>query len=320
MGILVLFALTTGLVSAQTVTVTAPAAGATWVKGTTYAINWTKSGIMPDLVRISLRDPNTLAELGLIQDNVSNTGTFQWAIPASIADGQYRVRVKVKDVAIQDDSDIFSIAAVAPAGTITVQDPGPQYNTVWREGQAHTVKWWVTGSLSGNYSISLMDSTGTNVVQTIIASIPCSPPSCSMGTNQPEPFIPGSYRIRVRNIATNIFGDSQVFTLSPDSIIITLPDIHTYLEKTKTYNITWIKKGTLPSTVKIELIGTYHKVLDLAAPNTGLYSWTVPSWMPIGQYHVAIITTAPDIYFTSQYFTIGYIKVPQSIIKVKIKK
>ena len=314
LGILVLFALTAGLLSAATVTVTKPSAGETWVKGSTYTITWTKSGTMPDLARLSLRDPNTLAELNLIQDNVSNTGTCQWAVPANIADGQYRVRVKIKDVAVQDDSDVFNIGAVAPLGTITILDPIT--NAVWHDGQAHLVRWGKTGSLPANFSISLMDSTGTTVVYTLAASSGC----CEMGTNGPAPFIPGLYRVRVKSIGADVFGLSPVFTLSPDSIIVTQPTSTSSWQKTKTYTITWNKSGNLPSVVKIVLYiyGAFQPRMNiaLAAPNTGSYSWTVPEGLEVGKYTITVIA-GPDVYNSTQAFHITYIKISTPTVKVK---
>jgi hypothetical protein len=315
MGILALCVFTAGAVYAQTVTVTKPSAGETWVKGTTYTITWTKNGTMPNLVRLSLRDPNTLAELNLIQDNVSNTGSYQWAIPASIADGQYRVRVKVKDAAVQDDSDVFNISAVAPLGTITILDPIT--NAVWHDGQAHLVRWGKTGSLPANFSISLMDSTGTTVVYTLASSAVC----CEIGTNRPTPFVPGLYRVRVKSIGADVFGLSPVFTLSPDSIIVTQPTLTSSWQKTKTYTITWNKSGNLPSVVKIILymygVLQPRMVIAAAAPNTGSYSWTLPAWLEVGKYTIQVIAEGTGIYNTSPAFRITFIQINTP---VKVKK
>lgn len=122
-GVFALLILTAGLASAAMVTVTKPAPGETWVKGKAYAIIWTKDGTMPDLVRISLRDARTLGELRLIQDNVPNTGSYLWTVPADITDGAYRIRVKVNDVTVADDSDFFYIAASSPSTPIFKAHP-----------------------------------------------------------------------------------------------------------------------------------------------------------------------------------------------------
>ncbi len=226
---------------------------------------------------------------------------------------------RVKDVAIQDDSDIFSIAAVAPAGTINIWDPGT-YGIPWREGQGHAVQWHITGNLAGTYTGWLMDSTATNIVCTLFTSANC----CSYGSDEPHPFIPGQYRVRVRNDATGVFGDSKVFTLSPDSIIITYPAAGTTWLKTKTYNITWSKKGSQPSIVRIELIdqtSVHSHILDYDAPNTGSFSYTVPSEMASGPYYIKISTNVPGLYSNSPTFNI-YVHLPllKGTTKVKIKK
>jgi hypothetical protein len=122
-GVFALLVLTAGLASAATITVTKPSPGETWIKGQAYAITWTKDGIMPNLVRISLLGSRTLGELRLIQDNVRNTGSYSWTVPADISDGAYRIRVKVKDVAVADNSDLFKIAASSASTPIVIARP-----------------------------------------------------------------------------------------------------------------------------------------------------------------------------------------------------
>lgn len=115
-----------GVLSAQTITVTKPAAGETWVRGQTYSITWTTSGVVPNLFRISLRDAATLNEALLIADNSTTPNTVSWTVPANIADGTYRVRVKAKNLAVQGDSGAFKISATAGPIIITPRDPGPR--------------------------------------------------------------------------------------------------------------------------------------------------------------------------------------------------
>jgi uncharacterized protein YegP (UPF0339 family) len=235
MGIMMLLALIVTL-AAQTVTVTKPAVGETWVKGTAYAVTWTKSGTMPDLVRLSLRDPTTLAELKLIQDNVPNTGSYQWTVPAEIVDGQYRVRVKVKNVAISDDSEIFNIATTAPAGTISVKRPGS--NEVWHlySCNINGIIWSTTGNAPSPYTISLMSAAGT----TVVATLPGTQICCSVGTSWPEATTeasPGSYRIRVKSSGSEVYGLSEVFSLSPDYVRITFPGTNGGVQETKNCTI-----------------------------------------------------------------------------------
>jgi len=68
---------------------------------------------MPNAVKISLMDKNSVAVVREIADGVANNGSYPWPVPADIAFGDYRVRVLVKTTQIMDDSDTFSIAAVS---------------------------------------------------------------------------------------------------------------------------------------------------------------------------------------------------------------
>jgi hypothetical protein len=313
-GFLAFFVLSAVFLGAQTITVTKPAIGDTWTKGQSYTITWTKSGTMPANVRITLRNAASTSEVAVIADPAPNSGSYQWTVPASPADGQYVVRVKAKGATVQGDSGVFSVAAVAPVGTITILDP--TQGSIWREGRAHEVRWAATGSLSGNYAITLMDSTGTNAVATLFANAVC----CGCGTAGPVPYVPGLYRVRVKNIATNTFTDSPVLTLSPDTIILTQPGLNSSWLKGRAYNITWTKTGNVPATVKIELDGAYHQVLAAAAPNTGSFSWTIPSWMPDGQYWIKLTTSVLDIYSNSSPFKISNFQFSQTAIEKKIIK
>jgi hypothetical protein len=98
--------------AAASITVTKPASPDKWNRNRTYAITWTKTGSMPNAVKISLMDKNSAAVVREIADGVANSGSYSWLVPADVAFGEYRVRVLVKTTQIQDDSDTFSIAVV----------------------------------------------------------------------------------------------------------------------------------------------------------------------------------------------------------------
>jgi hypothetical protein len=99
-----------GFLSAASITVTKPAAGDPWHKGSTYTIIWTMSGTMPATVRITLHNATTGA-VTPIQDPAPNSGSYSWTIPTDIPDGSYKVRVKVKGAAVEGDSGAFNISA-----------------------------------------------------------------------------------------------------------------------------------------------------------------------------------------------------------------
>jgi hypothetical protein len=116
--VLVLFI--AGLSGAASITVTKPALNEPWTKGQTYAITWTKTGSMPNNVRISLRNKTSTAVVQEIVDPAPNTGTYMWTVPASIPEEEYCIRVRVKTTDISDDSEVFTISA-------SQQPPPPKY-------------------------------------------------------------------------------------------------------------------------------------------------------------------------------------------------
>jgi hypothetical protein len=116
-----LFVWMVAVLTAQTITVTKPAAGETLAKGSSCTIIWTKTGTMGANVRITLRNGSTLAEVLVIADPAPNSGSFSWTVPATVADGSYKIRVKVKNETISGDSGAFSIKA----GPKIVQFPSP---------------------------------------------------------------------------------------------------------------------------------------------------------------------------------------------------
>jgi hypothetical protein len=110
---------------AGSITVAKPAAGDKWHRGKAYAIAWSRTGTMPNLVKISLMDKNSAAVVREIADNVPNSGTYSWNILGDVPFGEYRVRVLVKTTNIQDDSDRFSIASLPlRPGATTQSDQG----------------------------------------------------------------------------------------------------------------------------------------------------------------------------------------------------
>ena len=216
-GLIVVLVLSAGAFAA-TVTVTKPAAGDTWIKGQPYQVNWTKSGDMPNTVRISLRDKTGVTEVKLIADNQANSGVYPWTIPADVADGQYIVRVKVKNAAVSDDSDIFNIAASAPppppAATIAVSAPAA--GAKWHRGDPEVINWTKSGTMPNAVKISLMNAAATMVVKEIVDGAPNSG-SFSWTVPNDVPF--GDYKVRVLVKTTTVTDDSDAFSVVDKSTV-----------------------------------------------------------------------------------------------------
>jgi len=256
---------------AGTITIAKPSGGDTWVKGQPCIVTWTQTGSLPNQVVITLMNSTATAVVKTLADPASNSGSYQGTAPADVADGQYRVRVTAKGTQVLGDSQVFNIAGVPPIGTITVTKPASA--EIWCNGQLHTINWTWTGSLPSQVTISLMNSTATAVVQQLGA------PTANSGNitgTFPVDVAPGSYRIRVQAFGADVYGDSQVFAISPNSIKITQPTTESIWKETMTRSITWTKNGNLPGTVQITLLNENKQkswVIAQDAPNTGSYSW-----------------------------------------------
>ena len=203
--VLIIFGTSTGILLGQSITVTKPANGETWNQSQNCTITWTKSGTMPDTVKITLREPNAPTVVLTIADGVPNSGSCQWLVPASVAPGQYKIRVKVKDAPILDDSGAFTIAG-ASAASITVTKPAA--GEKWTKTKPYAVTWTKTGTMPGSVKIDLYDKNGTAVVKPIAAS---ATNSGSFSWTVPGDAAVGDYRIRVKANGANVQDDSEVF-------------------------------------------------------------------------------------------------------------
>jgi hypothetical protein len=200
----------TAMAMASSVEVTNPTGGITWVKGQAYLITWTKTGDMPANVKITLRNQNSTAEVLEIANPAPNSGSYSWLVPASVPAGSFHIRVKVKNVAVQDDSDLFHIGVLPPppppAPFVTVTKPAA--GETWRRDTTCTITWTKNGTMPGSVKIDLMNKDGLAVVKPI-ADI--TPNTGSYPWTVPGDTTLGDYRVRVQVKTTAIQDDSEVF-------------------------------------------------------------------------------------------------------------
>ncbi len=114
----------------QIITVTAPTASDGWCIGSTYAITWTSSAPIPDPMTIRLRrvgPDNRDTEALVIVRRMENSGLFRWTIPATVAPGEYLIRIwTVRETGedVSGDSARFSILVRANPVPGDQEDPG----------------------------------------------------------------------------------------------------------------------------------------------------------------------------------------------------
>jgi len=98
-------------VNAQSITITSPTAGNEWAINSSHNITWSKTGEMNEFVKIRLFDRTGAIRVMAIADRTANNGTFRgWEIPATVPPGDYIIKVKTVDNAVEGNSRPFSIA------------------------------------------------------------------------------------------------------------------------------------------------------------------------------------------------------------------
>jgi hypothetical protein len=111
---LILFAVA-GLVYPQSITVTSPQQGKTYLLGKVCKIEWTKPGCSSPNVIINIFKNSISTANFVLQLKGSNSGVYNWTIPEDFQTGNYALRVK-QDPAVEGqegcvgDSGVFKIA------------------------------------------------------------------------------------------------------------------------------------------------------------------------------------------------------------------
>ncbi|MCP4146717.1 MAG: hypothetical protein GY757_03110, partial [bacterium] len=95
------------------ITVTSPGGGANLIRGNTYQIKWSKSGTMPDRVKIKLKRNGTAVQA--ITYDAPNNGIFTWTVPETVEpQPDYVIKVRVNGSTIYDESSLFQVSCSAP--------------------------------------------------------------------------------------------------------------------------------------------------------------------------------------------------------------
>jgi hypothetical protein len=197
--------------------ITAPAADAVWGRNKPQTITWTKYGSQVPTVRIQLMDPTLTTAVAVIAASTPNAGVFSWQVPATVADGSYRIRVASPDGDRHAESGTFRIAkmviqeSVAQATVdakrlkidVTLPPEGKQYTL----GNTIDVRW-VT-DLAGPFHLELVSEDGKTLARSFgeVDGNPAGPNTWTESINTwlgMEPRIDTNwYRVRIR---TNSYG------------------------------------------------------------------------------------------------------------------
>jgi hypothetical protein len=191
-------------VTTPAITVTAPAAGASWSVGTTQAIAWTKAGALDANVKIELYQGG--AKVLDIATSTANDGSFDWAIPSTLTAGSdYLVRVTSADGAVSDDSGLFTILT-GPIITVT----SPATGATWKRGSKQTILWTKAGTQGAKVRIRLYRN-GVQKKVIVLTTPNDGAFAWKVGTALPK----GSgYQVRVNTCDGKVSGFSGSFAIN----------------------------------------------------------------------------------------------------------
>lgn len=109
-------ALAPGALAPKTITVTSPAAGATWQRTQTYDITWQQSeNLLKEFVRIQLLRSTGEIALTIETKRPLQSGKHAWQLPGvndvpALTEGDYRIRIETVNGDTKGDSGLFHVA------------------------------------------------------------------------------------------------------------------------------------------------------------------------------------------------------------------
>lgn len=247
------------------ITVTAPNGGEEWVAGSTQTITWSQTGTVGDSVKIEL--VRASAVCATISPGTDNEGTYEWIVARCESyETGYAIRITDLTVGASDESnETFSITA--PALEVTAPNGGES----WYEDTAYNITWTTASTGEDSVKIELMR------LGALVATI-------SAGTQNDSSFSwtavqydddPNDYIIRVTNLATLVYDESDAVFSIPGRLTVTAPVGGETWYVGSDHAITWTQSTSQGAEVMIEqlLDGAPCDTIAATATNNGAYTW-----------------------------------------------
>ena len=289
--------------SGQSITVSKPAGGETFVIGTAMEIEWHTSGIS-DEVEILLRKADDSDGYTLETGWPFDGSPYAYTLPEDTEPGQYFI--KIRQGTISGTSPDFIISSSAqPAITVTAPTTGERYY----KGITHLITWMRTEDIAANdVRIDLFDATGTEVIRTL-----------ETGTENDgfykwtvdEDLQTGNFTIQVQEVGENVAALSSEFSINETTpLVFTSPRSQVEWYRGVTHLITWRRDETIAGTdITLELYdetgANLIKTISTAAENSGSFEWLVDDDIPDGNYTLRIETIDEIDSHDSEVFSIA---------------
>ncbi len=255
-----------------TLTLTSPAAGASWLIGSAHTITWTTNLSSTGTVKIDL-SLNGGSSYTTLAASAPNSGSFAWTA-AGPATAAALVRVTANGaVPASGISGVFAI--VNPTLAITAPTTGAN----WTVGTAHAITWTTNLPSTGTVRIDLSRNGGTSY-----SSLTTSAPNNGSFTWTVAGTVTTSAIVRVSSNSTTAVATSGKFALVAGAVTVTSPNTAVTWLVGSVHAITWTHNAGTGSLFKIEVSrnsGSTWSLVSAAASGSGAtsgsYNWTVTS-------------------------------------------
>jgi FtsP/CotA-like multicopper oxidase with cupredoxin domain len=288
------FTFTTSPVT-QSITVTAPNGGETWVPGSTQSITWTSALITGNLNIELSRDGGTTWTT--LFANTANDGTEPWLVTSP---NTATALIRITSI---DAPTIFDVSNANFTISQIITVTAPNGGEVWVVGSTQSITWTSAG-ITGNVMIELSRDGGV-LWETLLAS------TANDGT---EPWVVTGLAttnalVRITSVTTPaIFDVSNANFSIAQSITVTSPNGSETWAVGSTQTITWSSVG-ITGNVMIEVSrdsGATWTAIIASTANTGTYSWLVTApTSTTARIRVTSVTTPTVVDTSNADFTIS---------------
>lgn len=302
----------TEVVSGPSLAITAPAAGAQWLQGSTQNITWSAEAITNTL-KLEYTADATVAEpvwMPLATSVDAAAGTWSWTLDAAQTPGtNYKVRLTEEGGEMEALSEAFSIVAPEPTLTVTAPVAGAQ----WLTGNTEAITWssaFITGTVKIEYTANATAADPDWVELTNSLDAAAGTWSWAIPADQ---AVGTDYQIRISVEGSEVSEVSGIFSIAVPvpALTVTAPvQGGTYFSNT-TEEITW-EAENITANLKIELTANasdetpvWSTIATGVDPTAGLYSTLIPADTPMGSdYQIGISVEGSEISALSGIFTI----------------
>jgi hypothetical protein len=288
------------VIPGETLTVTAPNGGETWVANTSQTITWTTSGTPSPQVNIELLKGGVFHSS--VAAGTANDGSHDWAIPLGLTGGNdYTVRIaSTANPLVADQSD-GNFTIVIPELLVTSPVGGER----WRCGSTYPVTWSSGAGVGTTVRIELHRD---GLLADTIASSTSNDGSYDwhIPLDTPAGVL---YRIKVISTANPGLSDRSDadFTIDPLQLTITNPVPGASWRGGDYRDVTWTA-SSLEGFIRLELWkgGLFQETIASGIGNDGEYQWHLDrTYQSASDYQVkAVLTVNPEASAFSGSFSI----------------